>query len=102
MAAFRKVATADQIPDGRGIAVEVEGRRVAIFNVEGQYRAIEAACTRHQAPLDKGFLEDGVLFCPWHGVEFDLEKGICAAFPNTPSTATFETKREGNDILLLL
>lgn len=100
MSEFHRVATIDQISEGRGIAVEVEGRRIAVFNVEGEFLAVEAGCARHQAPLEKGAVEEGVLHCPWHGVSFDLESGVCMAFPDEVSGAPIPTRIEGNNVLV--
>ncbi len=97
---FQAVATVGQIPEGRGIAVEVGGRRIAIFHVDGGYRAVEAGCSRHQAPLEKGAVEDETLYCPWHGAGFDLDTGVCSAFPDEVSGKLIDTKVEGDSILV--
>ena len=102
MARFRKVASARDIPEGRGLGVEVEGKRVAIFNIEGEFFAIEATCTQHRAPLEMGVIHGERLHCPWHGVAFDVRRGICSAFPAEASAATYEVKVQGTDILLAL
>ena len=102
MARFRRVAGVTDVPEGQGIAVEVEGRRIALFNMDGEFFAIEATCAQHRAPLEKGVVQERRLHCPWHGVAFDVAKGICSAFPAESSTATYEVKVEGADILLAI
>ena len=98
MSEFRKVATLDQIPEGRGLAVEVGGRRIALFRVEGTVHAIEARCARHDAPLEKGAVDDEVLYCPWHSAEFDLERGVCSAFPDEGAAAVIPARVDGRDV----
>lgn len=102
MARFRKVARVDQVPEGQGIAVEVEGKRIALFNMDGEFFAIEATCAQHRAPLEKGVIQERSLHCPWHGVAFDVQRGICSAFPTASSAATYQVKVEGTDILLAI
>ena len=102
MARFRKVASVQDIPEGQGMGVEVEGKRVAIFNIEGEFFAIEATCAQHGAPLEKGVIHGERLHCPWHGVAFDVKRGICSAFPAEMSAATYEVKVDGADILLAI
>ncbi len=102
MPRFKKVARVSDVPEGRGIALEIEGRRVALFNIDGELFAIEATCAQHRAPLERGMIHEGGLQCPWHGVAFDVARGICAAFPGEPSAATFQVKVEGADILLAI
>jgi nitrite reductase/ring-hydroxylating ferredoxin subunit len=79
MARFRRVASVNDVPEGQGIAVEVEGKRIALFNIDGEFFAIEATCAQHHAPLEKGVIQAQSLHCPWHGVAFDVAKGICSA-----------------------
>ncbi len=102
MARFRRVASVNDVPEGQGIAVEVEGKRIALFNIDGEFFAIEATCAQHHAPLEKGVIQERSLHCPWHGVAFDVAKGICAAFPAETSAATYEVKVERADILLAI
>ena len=102
MARFRKVARVDEVPEGQGIAVEVEGKQIALFNVDGEFFAIAATCAQHRAPLEKGVIHAGSLHCPWHGVAFDVGRGICSAFPAESSAATYEVRVEGDDILLAI
>ena len=102
MTRFRKVARLTDVPEGQGIAVEVEGKRIALFNIDGEFFAIEATCVQHRAPLEKGAIHGESLHCPWHGVAFDVTKGICSAFPAETSAATYKVKVEGTDILLAI
>ena len=100
MTRFTKVAKVTSVPEGRGIALEIGGKRIALFNFEGEFMAIEATCAQHRAPLERGVIHEGRLHCPWHGVVFDVAKGVCSAFPTEPSAARYEVKIEGDDILL--
>lgn len=102
MPRFRKVARVDDVPEGRGIALEIEGTRIALFNIEGEFFAIEATCAQHGAPLNKGLILERTLCCPWHGVAFDVARGVCAAFPGEPSATPYEVKIEGSDVLLAI
>ncbi len=100
VATFRRAASVRDVPEGQGIAVEIEGKRIALFNVEGEFRAIGAVCGLHRAPLERGVIHEGALQCPWHGVPFDVDRGICSAFPTAPSAITYPVKIEGDDLLV--
>lgn len=102
MAEFKKVARVDDVPEGRGLALEIQGKRIALFNIEGELFAVEATCAQHRAPLERGVIDEGGLRCPWHGVAFDVTKGICAAFPGETSAATYQVRVDGADILLAI
>ena len=102
MARFRTVARVTDVPEGQGVALEIEGKRIALFNIDSEFFAIEATCAQHRAPLEKGAIHGESLHCPWHGVAFDVKKGICSAFPAETGAATYGVKVEGTDILVAI
>jgi nitrite reductase/ring-hydroxylating ferredoxin subunit len=67
----------------------VDGRIVAIFNVAGQFHALDGLCPHQGGPLGKGRLDGSMVTCPWHGRQFCVatgrsrgQTGICQArFP---------------------
>jgi nitrite reductase (NADH) small subunit len=76
--AFVKVAGLDDIPVGRGLLVERNGRAMAVFNAgDGRFYACGASCPHEDGPLADGWLEGDVVVCPWHGFDFDLATGCC-------------------------
>ncbi|GAA2547848.1 Rieske (2Fe-2S) protein [Pseudonocardia hydrocarbonoxydans] len=59
-----------------------DGRRFAVFRVDGGLRVTDAVCPHNQGPLDQGWLRDGrVVVCPWHWYRFDLDTGECETTP---------------------
>ena len=70
MGQFIKVAQKGDIPPGKCVSVEVNGQRVALFNVDGAYYAIGDTCTHRGGPLSEGDLDVKVVTCPWHGATF--------------------------------
>jgi nitrite reductase/ring-hydroxylating ferredoxin subunit len=51
MAEFRKVLRRSEVPEGRGRAVEVDGERIAVFQVGGVFYAVADLCTHEEAHL---------------------------------------------------
>ena len=45
MADFVKVATTNEIEPGQARIVDVQGKSIALFNVEGQFFALDNTCT---------------------------------------------------------
>ena len=101
MADFVKVAKTSEIPAGQGKCVEVEGRRLAIFNVDGSYYAIDDVCQHQGGPLGEGELNGKIVTCPWHGWEYDVTNGI-NTFDTELKQEQFQVKVDGNDILVAL
>ena len=70
-----RVAAADELVTGEGRVVEVEGRELALFNVDGVYHCIENACPHRGGPLGEGDLDGRVVSCPWHAWRWDVTTG---------------------------
>jgi nitrite reductase/ring-hydroxylating ferredoxin subunit len=96
---FVRVASRKDIPKGEGRMFEVNGRRVAVFNSDGKFYAIDNTCEHQGGPLAEGELEDGVVTCPWHGWTYDVTTGQSPDDPDT-CVARFEVKVEGDDVLV--
>jgi nitrite reductase (NADH) small subunit len=75
MATFLKVAKAADVEPGCGKSFEVNGKRIALFNVEGALYAIDDTCTHRGGPLSEGELNGNEVSCPWHGARFDVTSG---------------------------
>ncbi len=97
-----RVASLDEIPIGRGKAVEADCVAVAVFNGGGgRYYACGAACPHEDGPLGDGALEGTTVICPWHGFDFDLESGACRV-DRELSVAVYPVRVHGTDVLIEL
>lgn len=85
MPEYIPVAQKNAVPEGRGITVFAGGRNVALFNMAGEFFALDGVCPHKAAPLGEGFCEEGVVSCPMHGWRFDVRTGACVDFPNKPA-----------------
>jgi len=72
---FETVATADDIPVGQGKVYKVNGREIAIFNVDGSFYAVNNVCPHRGGPIGEGRLEQSIVTCPWHDWSFDVCSG---------------------------
>ncbi len=86
-------------PPNQGIEVVVEGRVVAIFNVDGKFFALDGVCPHQGGPLGKGQICEHIVTCPWHGWQFDIRNGQNQITP-TITQPTFPLKIEGEDVLV--
>ena len=101
MSEFLKVATVDEIPAGGSKLVQIEDVRIALFNLDGTYYAIEDVCTHDDGPLVEGEVVDGCeVECPRHGARFDIRSGRATRMPAFEPIETFEVKLDGNDVLV--
>lgn len=81
MAEFETVCRVEEIVDGEGKMVEVAGRLIAVFCHQGHYFAIDDVCPHMGASLSSGYVENGIVTCPWHAWRFRLADGAWADSP---------------------
>lgn len=98
------VAATEEIPPGQGKLVETDDAEIAVFNVDGNYYAIEDTCTHDEAPmLNCGLEADEILdgdqvICPRHGARFCLKTGEALTPPAYEPVATFPVRIESGRI----
>ncbi len=96
---FVRVAATGDIPPGDRILVELDGIRIAVFNLDGEYFAIEDVCTHDGGPLVEGeILEGGQVQCPRHGARFDIRTGEALSMPAFEPTPSYQVQVDGENI----
>ena len=102
MTEFVKVARTSEIAPGEAKVVETGGKRVAIFNIDGAFHAIDDICTHRGGPLSEGMVAGTEVTCPWHGAVFDVTSGVVLGAPAPRDVAHYEVRVEGEDIKIEL
>jgi NAD(P)H-dependent nitrite reductase small subunit len=77
--AWTEVVALSEFASGSSQVVYLEGKQIALFNVDGQLYALSNRCPHARGPLSEGTIEhDGetcTVTCPWHYAKFDLKNG---------------------------
>ena len=81
MAEFKTVCRVAEVPEGEGKTVVVGRQLIAVFRSGGEYHAIDDVCPHMGASLSGGYVEDGIVTCPWHAWRFRLQDGAWADNP---------------------
>lgn len=100
MGDYVKVAEEKEIQPSTMKAVEVNGEKICLANIEGKYYAIGNVCTHLGGPLAQGKLEGYEVQCPWHGSRFDIRTGNVVRPPALRSEPAYEIKVEDDNILV--
>jgi 3-phenylpropionate/trans-cinnamate dioxygenase ferredoxin component len=99
---YVKAIAKSELHPGQGKAVQLSGKKIALFNVEGRFVAIDDTCTHDEASLAEGTVscENGkcIVECPWHGAHFDLSTGAALTLPAVQPVKTYPTRVEGDAI----
>jgi nitrite reductase (NADH) small subunit len=77
VAQFVSVCRVADVPEGRALAVEVDGLRIAVFNDGGRFHALFGRCPHANGALGRGWIEGGEAVCPLHHWRFRLDTGRC-------------------------
>ena len=75
MKTWRPVGTETLLEDGRMTELHLDGQRILLARVQGQYFAVQAFCAHMGGNLEKGNLEGYVVSCPRNTSRFDLRDG---------------------------
>jgi len=97
-----RVGALAELPEGRGVRVEAEGHRIAVFRQGDAVYAIGDRCSHAEASLAEGEMFEGTVECPRHGSEFDLITGEPGSFPATKPVDVYATEVEDGDVFLSL
>lgn len=96
--------TSDLLPGQRKL-IEVDGKSIGVFNVNGTYHAIRNLCPHQFAPLCLGKVtgycepspvgefhwarQGEIVRCPWHAWEFDIKTGRSIFNPHRVRTKAY-------------
>jgi 3-phenylpropionate/trans-cinnamate dioxygenase ferredoxin subunit len=89
MTKWIRIASTSEISPGGHKAITIDGTHIVLFNLDGEYYAIENRCTHQDFPLSEGFLMDCQITCPLHGAKFNIKTGEVTAPPAFIDVATF-------------
>jgi nitrite reductase (NADH) small subunit/3-phenylpropionate/trans-cinnamate dioxygenase ferredoxin subunit len=78
---YQAVCRVTDLAPGEGRPVQVGNKLVAVFCDRGQYFAIDDVCPHMGAALSGGYVEEGIVTCPWHAWRFRLADGAWADNP---------------------
>jgi len=95
---WQRVAAVAAIPPGDYAQIEVDAVLVAVFNVGGEFYAIDDICTHDGGELAGGAVEDDVVICPRHGARFCLRTGDALSPPAYEPLRIFEVRAVGGRI----
>jgi 3-phenylpropionate/trans-cinnamate dioxygenase ferredoxin subunit len=87
------VAPEGAMAEGEHLVVDLDdGTAVAVFRVQGQYYAVEDACTHDGNPIAGGRIIGTEIVCPRHAARFCLKTGAALCPPAYEDIASFETR----------
>ena len=88
------VGPAKELPPGSVKIVVAGSISVGVYNLDGEFFAIEDRCSHDDGPLCEGDFdpETGVAICPRHGANFDIRSGRPLTLPAYEPVDTFPVR----------
>jgi len=97
--AFMRAVKKAEVPPGTIRELQIDGKTVALANVDGKYFAIENTCLHRGGPLGQGVLEGKTVTCPWHGWDYDVTSGKTVMNPAV-GVSCYKVEVRGEDIFV--
>ncbi|MEY3722046.1 MAG: hypothetical protein RL618_2565 [Pseudomonadota bacterium] len=94
------VTSADDVPEDDVIGVDIAGKSLALYQVDGEIYATDNLCTHGNARLCDGFLEGHEIECPLHQGKFDIRNGKAMCAPLTEDVRTYPVRIEGSRVFV--
>ncbi len=79
-------------------AYEVGDKRLAVYNLGGEFFVTDDECTHACASLADGIFEDGIIECSLHFGAFDVKTGAVKAPPCSIALRTYKVVLQGDDV----
>ena len=94
------VCNEDDVFDDNAVGLQVAGRDIALYKVEGRVFATDNSCTHGRARLCDGFLEGYEIECPLHQGKFDVRDGKPTCEPVTEAVRSYPVRIDGQRVYL--
>ena len=94
------VTATDAVPEDDVVGIDIAGKSLALYQVEGEIYATDNICTHGNARLCDGFLEGHEIECPLHQGKFDIRNGKAMCAPLTEDVRTYPVKIEGSRVFV--
>jgi nitrite reductase/ring-hydroxylating ferredoxin subunit len=107
-------------PQGTHRVVQAGRREIGVFNIGGDLYALPNICPHQTGPLCAGriatgtlqadaetdwkprwVMEDEVIACPWHGLEYHVPTGQCLAYPEITLRRYPVSVRDGDVVVTI-
>lgn len=98
MADWVDVASVEEFPAGESRLIDADDVMIAVFNLDGEYFAIEDVCSHDGSPMlgcgidSEDLLDGDQIICPRHGARFCIKTGEALTAPAYEAISKFPTR----------
>jgi len=100
--AMQRVAALGDVPEGGNKAFDAGGKSVLLCRTAAGVFAVENMCSHQLAALEGGKVKGPHLFCPLHGVRFDMRTGAPNGTLTKKPITVYPVSIDGDDVMVEL
>jgi nitrite reductase/ring-hydroxylating ferredoxin subunit len=97
---FHTVATVAEVAPDSVIQVSIGDETIALFNLGGEFYAIDGICSHGAAELADGYIEGDLIECPQHAGSFEIRTGKAVGYPCVVDQKAYAVKVEDGNVLV--
>jgi naphthalene 1,2-dioxygenase ferredoxin component len=101
-AGWVRAANRSDLAEGEPLGVEVAGRAIALYDIDGDLFATDNICTHAYARLSDGWLDGELIECPLHAARFNVRTGKVLDPPATEDLKTYPVRVVDDEIQVKL
>ena len=107
MSGWIDVALTDDFGPGQAQLVETDTASIAVFNLDGEYFALEDVCTHAGSPMlgcglqPEDVIDGDQLICPRHGARFCIRTGAALTPPAYEPVPRYPVRVENGMVQVL-
>ena len=92
----------EQLNQSDVTAVNVQGREIALYEIDGQIYATDNLCTHGAGRMSDGFFDGLEIECPLHQGRFDVSTGQAMCAPLTENIRVYPVRIEHDRVFINL
>lgn len=90
---FMFICAVSDVAPGSMHTYTVQGKRIALANIDGSFFAVDDSCSHAQCSLGtEGAVDGNSVVCGCHGAQFDMKTGKVMSLPAVKDIQTYEVK----------
>ncbi|MGP8124611.1 MAG: Rieske (2Fe-2S) protein [Nitrososphaerales archaeon] len=93
---FVVVAKANDVAEGSMVGSMASGKPILISRLGGKLYAMDAICSHFYGYLPRGELKGGVVICPVHKAQYDINTG--KVVKNVPAVMRLASSKKASDL----
>ena len=94
------VVAVESVPEADVTAVYVDGKEIALYEMEGEIFATDNLCTHGAGRMSDGFFDGREIECPLHQGRFDVCTGQAMCAPLTDNIRVYPVRIENKRVFV--